>query len=152
MKKSFATQRTTFCFPNFYFSSAPFFVPLAIFRVIFERPKPAKRSGAPPRREHKQDRLARLAPLSYASSMKTITVRLPDALVLQIERESQARRVSKSDVVRERLHQPQRAAVAGGNMSDSIGHILEKSWKAKVPAHPPRFRPPQKRRLAEIIV
>jgi hypothetical protein len=96
-------------------------------------------------------RLARLAPLSYASCMKSLTIRLPDSLVLEIERESQFRRVSKSDVVRERLHQPQRAAAAGGNVSDLIGHILEKSWKAKVPAQPPRFRSPQKRRLAEII-
>jgi hypothetical protein len=28
---------------------------------------------------------------------------------------------------------------------------LEESWKAKVPASPPRFRSPQKRRLAEVI-
>ena len=83
--------------------------------------------------------------------MKTITVRLPDALVLQIERESQARRVSKSDVVRERLNQPPRAAAAGGNMSELIGHILEQGWKAEVPAGLPRFRSPQKRRLAESI-
>jgi Arc/MetJ-type ribon-helix-helix transcriptional regulator len=82
--------------------------------------------------------------------MKTLTVRLPDSLVLEIERESQSR-VSKSDVVRERLHLPQGAAAAGGNVSDLIGHILEESWKAKVPACPPRFRSPQKRKLAESI-
>jgi len=35
--------------------------------------------------------------------MKTLTVRLPDALVAQIEAESRRRRLSKSDVVRERL-------------------------------------------------
>jgi hypothetical protein len=35
--------------------------------------------------------------------MKTLTIRLPDVLVKQIEQESQARRVSKSDIVRERL-------------------------------------------------
>jgi hypothetical protein len=83
--------------------------------------------------------------------MKTLTIRLPDSLALEIERESQFRRVPKSDVVRERLHHPQRTAVAGGNMRDLIGHILEESWKAKVPARPPRFRSPQKRRLAEVI-
>jgi hypothetical protein len=75
--------------------------------------------------------------------MKTITVRLPDALVLQIERESQGRRVSKSDVVRERLHQPPCAAAAGGNMSELIGHILEQGWKAEVPAAPPGFVRPK---------
>jgi len=35
--------------------------------------------------------------------MKMLTVRLPDALVAEIEAESRARRLSKSDVVRERL-------------------------------------------------
>ena len=37
--------------------------------------------------------------------MKTLTVRLPEALVAQIEAESRERRLSKSDVVRERLSQ-----------------------------------------------
>ena len=82
--------------------------------------------------------------------MKTLTVRLPDSLVLEIERESQSRRVSKSDIVRERLHQ-RGAAAATGKMSELIGHILEESWKAKVPAGPPRFRSPQKRKLAAFI-
>lgn len=35
--------------------------------------------------------------------MKTLTVRLPEALVAEIETESRGRRISKSDVVRERL-------------------------------------------------
>jgi hypothetical protein len=35
--------------------------------------------------------------------MKSITVRLPDALAVEIEAESQARKISVSDVVRERL-------------------------------------------------
>lgn len=35
--------------------------------------------------------------------MKTLTVRLPEALVTQIEAESRTRRVTKSDVIRERL-------------------------------------------------
>ena len=35
--------------------------------------------------------------------MKTLTVRLPEALVVQIETESRERKLSKSDVVRERL-------------------------------------------------
>ncbi len=83
--------------------------------------------------------------------MKTLTVRLPDSLVLEIERESRSRRVSKSDVVRERLHHPQRAGAVGGNMSDLIGHILEESWRAKVPARPPQFRSSHKRKIAEII-
>jgi len=35
--------------------------------------------------------------------MKTLTVRLPDALAAAIEEEARRRRLSKSDVVRERL-------------------------------------------------
>jgi Arc/MetJ-type ribon-helix-helix transcriptional regulator len=35
--------------------------------------------------------------------MKTLTVRLPEALVARIEAESRRRNLSKSDVVRERL-------------------------------------------------
>jgi Arc/MetJ-type ribon-helix-helix transcriptional regulator len=35
--------------------------------------------------------------------MKTLTVRLPEALVTQIEAESRRRKLSKSDIVRERL-------------------------------------------------
>jgi Ribbon-helix-helix protein, copG family len=35
--------------------------------------------------------------------VKSLTIRLPDALARRIEQESLARRVSKSDIVRERL-------------------------------------------------
>jgi hypothetical protein len=41
--------------------------------------------------------------------MKTLTVRLPEALVAQIEAESRERKVSKSDIVRERLTRADRA-------------------------------------------
>jgi Arc/MetJ-type ribon-helix-helix transcriptional regulator len=41
--------------------------------------------------------------------MKTLTVRLPEALVSQIEAESRRRKLSKSDVVRERLTGPGRS-------------------------------------------
>ena len=41
--------------------------------------------------------------------MKTLTVRLPELLVADIEAESRGRKISKSDVVRERLeHAPRR--------------------------------------------
>ena len=46
--------------------------------------------------------------MSYNARMKTLTVRLPEALVAQIEAESRERRLSKSDVVRERLSQAAR--------------------------------------------
>lgn len=35
--------------------------------------------------------------------MKTLTVRLPEPLVAEIEAESRGRKISKSDIVRERL-------------------------------------------------
>lgn len=94
--------------------------------------------------------LAHLPYLSYNTVVKTLTIRLPDSLAVEIEHESQARRVSKSDVVRERLHQ-RRASAAGGGMSELVGDILQQSWKAKVPAGPPRFRSPKKQKLAELI-
>ena len=40
--------------------------------------------------------------------MKTLTVRLPEPLVADIEAESRGRRISKSDVVRERLERAPR--------------------------------------------
>jgi hypothetical protein len=56
--------------------------------------------------------------------VKTLTIRLPEALVADIEHESHTRRISKSDVVRERLSQPQRAAIAGRSMRDVAGGLI----------------------------
>ncbi len=56
--------------------------------------------------------------------MKTLTVRLPDSVVTEIEHESQSRRVSKSDVVRERLSQPHRTAGKRGTMREMIGDLI----------------------------
>jgi Arc/MetJ-type ribon-helix-helix transcriptional regulator len=59
--------------------------------------------------------------------MKTLTVRLPEALVAQIETESRRRKLSKSDVVRDRLSrgsQPGRAqAAALDGIADLIGSV-----------------------------
>jgi Arc/MetJ-type ribon-helix-helix transcriptional regulator len=60
--------------------------------------------------------------------MKTLTVRLPEALVAEIEDESRARRVSKSDVVRERLRHPPRQAKPGrqdplSSIADLVGAV-----------------------------
>ena len=46
--------------------------------------------------------------MSYDLRVKTLTVRLPEALVAEIEAESRGRNISKSDVVRERLSIPAR--------------------------------------------
>jgi Arc/MetJ-type ribon-helix-helix transcriptional regulator len=58
--------------------------------------------------------------------MKTITVRLPEALVAEIEAESRARRISRSDLVRERLQRPmtpRNSATAVERIADLIGSV-----------------------------
>jgi len=59
--------------------------------------------------------------------MRTLTVRLPEALVAQIEAESRARKLSKSDVVRERLSRPGRSRRQGlaqlGAIADLVGSV-----------------------------
>jgi len=59
----------------------------------------------------------------YNSCVKTLTVRLPEALVAEIEAESRARKVSKSDVVRERLSARMRAPRRRGSL-DSIRDLV----------------------------
>jgi Arc/MetJ-type ribon-helix-helix transcriptional regulator len=54
--------------------------------------------------------------------VKTITVRLPEPLVAEIEAESRGRKCSKSDVVRERL---QRAGRPGPDRSTPLGAIAD---------------------------
>ena len=58
--------------------------------------------------------------------MKSLTVRLPERLVAELDAESRARKMSKSDIVRERLQgnatsQRQPNALAG--IGDLIGSI-----------------------------
>lgn len=58
--------------------------------------------------------------------MKTLTVRLPEPLVADIEAESRGRKISKSDVVRERLEtQPRkrRRATSFNAIADLIGSV-----------------------------
>jgi Arc/MetJ-type ribon-helix-helix transcriptional regulator len=59
--------------------------------------------------------------------MKTVTVRLPEALVAEIEAESRGRKCSKSDVVRERLQrlaQPtRRQSTPVEAIADLIGSV-----------------------------
>jgi Arc/MetJ-type ribon-helix-helix transcriptional regulator len=59
--------------------------------------------------------------------MKTLTVRLPETLVAQIEAESRRRNLSKSDVVRERLtgarkSRPQKSASFDA-IADLVGSV-----------------------------
>jgi Arc/MetJ-type ribon-helix-helix transcriptional regulator len=58
--------------------------------------------------------------------MRTLTVRLPEPLVADIEAESRGRKISKSDVVRERLeHAPrtQKRAASLAGIADLIGSV-----------------------------
>ena len=59
--------------------------------------------------------------------MKTLTVRLPEPLVADIEAESRGRGISKSDVVRERLRlareSGRRTPAPLENIADLIGSI-----------------------------
>jgi Arc/MetJ-type ribon-helix-helix transcriptional regulator len=59
--------------------------------------------------------------------MKTLTVRLPEPLVAQIDAESRERKMSKSDVVRERLQasaKPGRRRSAGlEGIKDLVGSV-----------------------------
>jgi Arc/MetJ-type ribon-helix-helix transcriptional regulator len=56
--------------------------------------------------------------------MKTLTVRLPEALVAQIEAESRRRGLSKSDVVRERLTGAGRPRQRRPALLDAIADVV----------------------------
>jgi Arc/MetJ-type ribon-helix-helix transcriptional regulator len=56
--------------------------------------------------------------------MKTLTVRLPEALVAQIEVESRRRKLSKSDVVRERLTRANKSRRRQSVMLDAIADVI----------------------------
>ena len=53
--------------------------------------------------------------------MKTLTVRLPEALVAEIEAESSGRNLSKSDVVRERPRRRRTASLDA--IADLVGSV-----------------------------
>jgi Arc/MetJ-type ribon-helix-helix transcriptional regulator len=58
--------------------------------------------------------------------MKTLTVRLPDSIVADIEEESRGRKVSKSDVIRDRLSLPSRSGrrrAPGDSIADLVGLV-----------------------------
>lgn len=77
--------------------------------------------------------------------MKTLTIRLPDVLVKRIEQESLARRVSKSDIVRERL-----AAIPPARPDHPLADIFAEIDRRPA-AGPKRNAARDKKRLPEII-
>jgi Arc/MetJ-type ribon-helix-helix transcriptional regulator len=56
--------------------------------------------------------------------MKTLTVRLPEAVVAQIEAESRRRKLSKSDVVRERLTGTEKSQQRQPALLDAIADVI----------------------------
>ena len=56
--------------------------------------------------------------------MKTLTVRLPEPLVAEIEAESRGRRCSKSDIIRERLQRPARPKGRLSAPLDTIADLI----------------------------
>jgi Arc/MetJ-type ribon-helix-helix transcriptional regulator len=56
--------------------------------------------------------------------MKTLTVRLPEALVAEIESESHRRKLSKSDVVRERLTATRKSRGRQPALLDAIADVI----------------------------
>ena len=56
--------------------------------------------------------------------MKTLTVRLPEPLIADIEAESRGRKISKSDVVRERLELAPRARRRRKGSLQAIADLL----------------------------
>ena len=58
------------------------------------------------------------------TAMKTLTVRLPEDLIAQIEAESRRRRLSKSDVVRERLTETKRSRGNRTTLLDAVADVI----------------------------
>jgi Arc/MetJ-type ribon-helix-helix transcriptional regulator len=56
--------------------------------------------------------------------MKTLTVRLPEPLVAEIEAESRGRKCSKSDIVRERLQRATRGRRRHATPIDTIADLI----------------------------
>ena len=56
--------------------------------------------------------------------MKTLTVRLPEDLIAQIEAESRRRRLSKSDVVRERLTEKDKSYGNRSTLLDAVADVI----------------------------
>ncbi len=56
--------------------------------------------------------------------MKTLTVRLPEDLIAQIETESRRRRLTKSDVVRERLTETKKSRGNRSALLDAVADVI----------------------------
>ena len=61
--------------------------------------------------------IARRNDAYYAISMQTISLKLPDDLLVQLDNEAKARRVTKSALIRESLEKALRKPAQGGEVS-----------------------------------
>lgn len=82
--------------------------------------------------------------------MKSLTIRLPEPLLSMIEAEARERKISKSDVVRDRLEQGQKETPPT-EIWTLVQEVLEESWRAEVPVKPTTYGSPHKQRLANLI-
>jgi Arc/MetJ-type ribon-helix-helix transcriptional regulator len=73
--------------------------------------------------------------------MKTITVRLPEPLVAEIEAESRGRKCSKSDIIRERLQRVGRPRQGRSKPLDAITDLIGSvdGLPADLSAHKKRY-------------
>ena len=73
--------------------------------------------------------------------MKTLTVRLPEPLVAEIEAESHTRKLSKSDIVRERLQLVTRPSRRQSASLDAIADLIGSvdGLPADLSAHKKRY-------------
>jgi len=56
--------------------------------------------------------------------MKTVTVRLPELLLAEIEAEGRQRKISKSDVIRERLERAKKSSRGHAAHLDDIADLI----------------------------
>lgn len=87
-----------------------------------------------------------IAGLSDVQNMKTVSLKLPDALAGWLESQARSRRVSKSILVARLLGRKSPRPKKG-----QVIDILEEAWRAKVPATTRRWRSRKKQRLADLI-
>ena len=66
---------------------------------------------------HRAKRIAQKIGTYYANFMQTVSLKLPDELLAELNREAKARRVTKSSLIRESLEKTLRRASKAGGVS-----------------------------------
>ena len=84
--------------------------------------------------------------MSDVQLMKTVSLKLPDALAGWLETQARSRRVSKSTLVTHLLGRKSPRPKKG-----QVIDILEEAWRAKVSPTARRWNVEKKQRLADLI-